>query len=58
MISVKLFKMEKHSDFHLGFFQIVGAWRDFAVVVQILGFTLDFTVCKSFNFSVTVLREI
>ena len=26
-----LFKMGKHSDFHLGFFQIVGAWRDFTV---------------------------
>ena len=31
MISVALFKMSKHSDFHLSFFQIVGAWRDFTV---------------------------
>ena len=29
MISVLLFKMGKHNDFHLSFFQIVGAWRDF-----------------------------
>ena len=28
MISPILFKMGKHSDFHLSFFQIVGAWRD------------------------------
>ena len=25
MISAILFKMDKHSDFHLGFFQIIGA---------------------------------
>ena len=28
MISPVLFKMGKHSDFQLSFFQIVGAWRD------------------------------
>ena len=33
MISVILFKMGKHSDFHLSFFQIADAWRDFAVVL-------------------------
>ena len=27
MISVILFKMSKHSDFHLIFFQIEGAWN-------------------------------
>ena len=28
LISLILFKMSKHSDFHLSFFQIVSAWRD------------------------------
>ena len=36
MISVTLFKMGKHSDFHLSFFQIVGAWRDFTVVTKLM----------------------
>ena len=36
MISVILFKMGKHSDFHLSFFQIVGAWRDFTVVTKLI----------------------
>ena len=36
MISVRLFKMGKHSDFHLSFFQIVGAWRDFTVVTKLI----------------------
>ena len=36
MISVILFKMGKHSDFHLSFFQIVGAWRDFTVVTKLM----------------------
>ena len=31
MISVILFKMGKHRDFHLSLFQIVGASRDFTV---------------------------
>ena len=35
MISVILFKMGKHSDFHLSFFQI-GAWRDFTVVTKLM----------------------
>ena len=35
-ISVILFKMAKHSDFHLSFFQIVGAWRDFTVVTKLM----------------------
>ena len=35
MISVMLFKMGKHSDFNLSFFQIVGAWRDFTVVTKL-----------------------
>ena len=34
MISVILFKMGKHSDFHLGFFQIVSASWDFTVVTK------------------------
>ena len=36
MISVILFKMGKHSDFHLSFFQIVGSWRDFTVVTKLI----------------------
>ena len=36
MISVILFKMGKHSDFHLSFFQIVSAWRDFTVVTNLM----------------------
>ena len=36
MISVILFKMAKHSDFHLSFFQIVGAWRDFTIVTKLM----------------------
>ena len=36
MISVILFKMGKHSDFHLSFFQIVGAWPDFTVVTKLM----------------------
>ena len=36
MISVILFKMGKHSDFHLSFFQTVGAWRDFTVVTKLM----------------------
>ena len=36
MISVILFKMGKHSDFHPNFFQIVGAWWDFTVVTKLI----------------------
>ena len=36
MISVILFKMDKHSDFNLSFFQIVGAWQDFTVVIKLI----------------------
>ena len=36
IISVILFKMGKHSDFYLSFFQIVGAWRDFTVVTKLM----------------------
>ena len=36
MISVILFKMGKHSDFHLSFFQTVSAWRDFTVVTKLM----------------------
>ena len=36
MISVILFKMGKHSDFHLSFFQIVRAWRDFTVATKLI----------------------
>ena len=36
MISVILFEMGKHSDFHLSFFQIVGAWRDFTIVTKLM----------------------
>ena len=35
MISV-LFKMSKHGDFHLSFFQIVSAWRDFTAVTKLM----------------------
>ena len=36
MISVILFKMSRHSDFHLIFFQIEGAWQDFTVVTKLI----------------------
>ena len=36
MISVILFKMSKHSDFHFIFFQIEGAWQDFTVVTKLI----------------------
>ena len=36
MISVILFKLSKHSDFHLIFFQIEGAWQDFTVVTKLI----------------------
>ena len=36
MISVILFKMSKHSDFHLIFFQIEGAWQAFTVVTKLI----------------------
>ena len=36
MISVIVFKMGKHSDFHLSFFQIEGAGRDFTVVTKLM----------------------
>ena len=36
MISVILFKMSKHSDFHLIFFQIEGAWQDFTDVTKLI----------------------
>ena len=36
MIFVKLFKMSKHSAFHLIFFQIEGAWQDFTVVTKLI----------------------
>ena len=36
MISMILFKIGKRSDFHLSFFQIVGAWRDFPVVTKLI----------------------
>ena len=36
MISVILFKLSKHSDFHLIFFQIEGAWQDLTVVTKLI----------------------
>ena len=36
MISVILFKMNKHSAFHLIFFQIGGTWQDFTVVTKLI----------------------
>ena len=36
MISAIVFKMGKHSDFHLSFFQIEVAWRDFTVVTKLM----------------------
>ena len=36
MISVILFKMSKHSDFHLIIIQIEGAWQDFTVVTKLI----------------------
>ena len=36
MISVILFKMSKHSDFHFIFFQIEGTWQDFTIVTKLI----------------------
>ena len=36
MISVIVFKRGKHSDFHLSFFQIEVAWKDFTVVTKLM----------------------
>ena len=36
MISAIVFKMGKHSDFHLSLFQIEVAWRDFTVVTNLM----------------------
>ena len=36
MISLVVFKMGKHSGFHLSFFQIVAAWQDFTVVTKLI----------------------
>ena len=36
MISVIVFKMDKHSDFQLSFFRIEVAWRDFTVVTKLM----------------------
>ena len=36
MISVILFKMSKHRDFHLIFFQLEGTWQDFTVVTKLI----------------------
>ena len=36
MISVILFKTSKHSNFHLIFFQIEGAWQAFTVVTKLI----------------------
>ena len=36
MISVIVLKMGKHSDFHLGFFQIEVTWRDFTAVTKLM----------------------
>jgi len=36
MIFMILFKMGKHSDFHLSFFQVVGASWDFTVVTKLM----------------------
>ena len=36
MISVIIFETGKHSDSHLIFFQLVGAWRNFIVVAKLI----------------------
>ena len=36
MVSVIIFKMSRHSDFHLIFFQIEGAWQDFTAVTKLI----------------------
>ena len=36
MISVIIFKMGNHSDFHLSFFQTEVTWRDFTVVTKLM----------------------
>ena len=47
MISVILFKMSKHSDFHLIFFQIEGAWKDFIVVTKLIKNSMKTKLYKS-----------
>ena len=48
MISVILFKMGKHSDFYLSFFQIVGARWDFTVVIKLTeNFKRMISICSS-----------
>ena len=46
-ISMILFKMGKHSDFQLSFFQIVGARQEFTVVTKLIK-----------NFTIMVLGDI
>ena len=36
LISVILFKMSKHRDFHFIFFQIEGTWQDFTVATKLV----------------------
>ena len=36
MISMILFIMSKHSNFHITFFQIEGPWQDFTVVTKLI----------------------
>ncbi len=34
MVFVALFKIDKNSDFHLSFFQIMSLWQDFRAVTK------------------------
>ena len=64
MISVLLFILSKHSDFHLICFQIEGAWQDFIVVTKLIknfkslyGFVGHFLKIRDINF-VWILNRI
>ena len=61
MISLVLFKMDKQSDFHLSFFQIVGAWRDLTVVTKLMKNFKSFRgfgeSCFKVHSSVSVRRD-
>ena len=50
-----LFKMSKHSDFHLIFFQIEGAWQDFTVVTKLI---TDFKSLHGFGGRFLKMRDI
>ena len=56
-----LFKMDKQSDLHLSFFEIVGAWRDFTVVTKGVPFCVQVNKMASFTprkYKVNLIRTL